>query len=102
MKRFFDTQSVEGLVGGSMDKMSIEELVYNFVKNKKSWVRGGEIEDAAHAWGHLADTAKRKARHLAEIKKLVSREVDGKVEYHALNDNPAHPSLNRIFQKRLI
>lgn len=82
-----------------MEALTIENLVYEFVKSRKRWVRGGEIEDAAHGWGHMASTALRKARLLAENGKLVRREIDGKVEYTAFSDNKQKQSLGVFFNK---
>jgi len=94
-----------------MEVIGLEKRLYEYVKNQKSWVLGCRLEDTCHGWGYSAETGRRKLRHLEEIGTVIDGKIckilkdyneKKQVIYTCQNDNPSRPSLNRIFQKRLI
>lgn len=85
-----------------MEVQSLQSRLLDWMKGQREWVSSGRVEDTARAWGYMGSTATRKARLLAEEGKLICRlNEKGQAEYTAKNDNPARPSLNRIFQNKM-
>lgn len=93
-----------------MEPQSLEKRLYEYIKNQKAWIPGFKLENTIIAWGYSADNGRRKLRHLEEIGTVIDGKIckilkdyneKRQVIYTCLNDNPARPSLNRIFQNKM-